>query len=160
MLERNDEDDAPVGVLQQIGMLALIKPGDDDMAALDEAEMALRRDAGDLLRDNPGPRSRGIDEDAGPEIPARAALLIDGGDDPGRALALCGDAGGSCENDGAVRGGVARIGDDQPGIVDPAIGIGEALCGNPPSAGSPYAGRKRSTTCEPGSVALRPPRRS
>jgi hypothetical protein len=64
-----------------------------------------------------------------------------GGDKPARALAARRDAFGPRHDPGAAARRVARVEDDEPGIVDAAIGIGEAAAEDPLHPGAPLAGK-------------------
>ena len=77
----NGEDDAPVVVLEDIGLLALEQPRDDDVAALDQTQPLAMRQGERVLHEARDPGAGGIDEAAGPDRPAlpRRDILDDGG---------------------------------------------------------------------------------
>src|SRR3546814_4511763 len=71
-----DEHDAPILVLQDVGVIALIEFRHDDVAALDQAH-AVRRSLPELLFDERGyPRSGGVDQRAGADRKPAAVLTL------------------------------------------------------------------------------------
>src|SRR6185312_6369920 len=122
-LVRDDEEHPAVVVLEQIGVIAVIEPGCDDVAALDEAQPRAAFEPGKAL-DAGGPGTGGVDEDAGLDLaPVAQPEMPCGGLPPRR------DEGGAGGDLRAVQRGVAGDGDGQPRIVDDAIGIDESLAG-------------------------------
>ena len=76
LLEGQEEDHAPVAQLQDEGMVALIKPGHNDMAALDELDAILfPRPGGQGVYHFGDPGARGIDQSAGEDLPSAAGIL-------------------------------------------------------------------------------------
>ena len=96
----------------------------DDVAALDQPHGARQRlaDDGVCHRADPGPG--GIDQDARSLHLASAARVEH---QFPFVPPLHPRAAGAGPNDGAMLGGIERIEHDQPGIIDPAIGIFEAV---------------------------------
>ena len=122
----NREDDAPVGVLEEIGPVVLEQPADDDVGALDQPDLGAGVAVNDVGEHVGDPRARGIDQRACGYRAARAALALER-DLPELPLALGDDAAGARIDAGAARARVDRVEDDQPEIVDRAVGILEAV---------------------------------
>jgi hypothetical protein len=100
-----------------------------------------------------GPRARGVDERRAPSARARRRP-------PSRRICQCvGAAPASTqrvrrEHGRAALGRVDRVEDDEPGVVDPAVGIDEALA-KLGLSGAPAGWLRRSTVREPGSTSRR-----
>ena len=123
---RNDEDDAPVHVLEQVGVIVFEQAGHDDMAALHQPQpvrLGTPQRAGQQRR---RPRPGRVDDGARRELLFLAVRLAQG-DVPHATLAPRRRAAGAGQDAGALLGRVHRIEHDQPGIVDPAVGIHEGL---------------------------------
>ena len=150
------EDDALVGVLEDVGVVVLEQPRHDDVAALDQAQRLAARGC---VRCSPrncaahGPAAL---------TSARAATLAL---PPSRAFAAR-----TCQRSAprrastqrvrgqdrrAALGGVDRVEHHQPRVVDPAVGIDEALAEAAASAAAPAGWLRRSTVREPGSTSRR-----
>src|SRR5215470_17124220 len=95
-LIRDGEDDTPIVVLQDVGLLTLEQPRDDDMAALDQPQALAMRQAEPMLDEVRYPGASGIDQAARLHRPALAAgeILDDGRPEPpvapGRGAARAG----------------------------------------------------------------------
>ncbi|PMQ07677.1 hypothetical protein JaAD80_27920 [Janthinobacterium sp. AD80] len=125
VLVGDGEDDALVGILENVGMRMLEQARHDDVAALDQAQalrLAAAGRAGKLRR----PRSCRVDDGACAQGLALAILGLQGGL-PGAAIAARIDAGRAREDVRAVFLRVERVQHHQAGVVDPAVGIHEAL---------------------------------
>ncbi len=123
---RRDEHDAPVLVLQDVGVLTFIEFRHDDMAALDQAH-AVRGCLPELLFDERGhPRAGGVDQGACADRKA-AAILTFQMQVPERFAAARTDAASAGVDMGpqlACRHGIEN---HQPGVIDPAIGVLETM---------------------------------
>ena len=122
----NGEDDALVGVLEDVGMVVLEQLLHHHMAALDQAQRLALGRVGLLAEELRRPRPGGIDQRPRRDLVQRrrrhfAAQL------PLSVAAPRIDAGAACQHRGAALGGVHRVQHHQPRVVDPAVGIDEAL---------------------------------
>ncbi len=123
---RRDEHDAPILVLQDVGVVTLIEFRHDDMAALDQAH-AVRRSLPELLFDERGyPRSGGVDQRAGADRKPAAVLTLQM-QMPEPLAAARADAASAGVDMRAQLACGHGIEYHQPRIVDPAIGIFEAV---------------------------------
>jgi hypothetical protein len=124
----DDEDDAVVLVLQDEGVVAVMQARHDDVAALDQAHPLVGAHRGLLVEEALHPGAGGVDQ------PARAhghdgavgPLEIDG-PQPAVVAALGRQAAVAGEDAGAHLARRLQVGDHQAGIVDPGIGIHEAI---------------------------------
>ena len=73
---------------------------------------------------HPGPG--GIDERPRDDLALQPGVDLERGEAPGFVVALGGDAAGAGVDGGAAFGGVDGVEDDEPGIIDPAVGIFES----------------------------------
>ncbi len=121
----NDKDDAAVGVLQDIGVLALIESPRDEMRALYKPHMLARDDVKGVvqhLRDiGPG----GVDERFGLDLLESLRGLEPR--DPSVGLAFGGDEAHARIDERAEIARRQGVRDDEPRVVDPAIRVSEAL---------------------------------
>ena len=118
-------------------MVALPEARDDDVAALDQADARSRPSAPSRPFEHLGdPGAGGVDDH--PRRDGAAARQLGG---PGLAVAAGGEQFGAGGDLGAALGGVERVEDDQPGIVDPGVPIG----GEPEARAS--AARERGVAC-------------
>src|SRR5262249_2314772 len=101
---------------------------DDDVASLDQAEPLRPLHAERAVDEARDPRPRGVDE--APRLHGlllTCRLVLDRGA-PGAAVAAGGRAARAGQDAGAALAGVEGVQDDEAGVVDPAVGIAEALC--------------------------------
>ena len=101
-------------------MIALEQAGDDDVAALDQPDLRTSLD-GKAIEERSHPWAGGVDEGARFD----GAVIGEPGL-PNASVAACRDQFGPGGDLGAVRGGVAGIGEGEAGIVDPGVRIDEA----------------------------------
>ncbi len=119
-----DEDQALVGVLEDIGVLPLPELAGDDVAALDQADMALAGHTLDLAEHPLDPGAGGVDQRA--RLDHLLAALGMGQLDPPQPVDPAGASErGPGQDAGAALGGIERREHDQAGVVDPAVGIFE-----------------------------------
>ena len=128
------EDDAPVGILEDIAAVVIVELAHDDVRALDEAYPGRRirpQKPGDL-RD---PRAGRIDDRLGRDhfAPPGARLR---GQLPETVDAGCIDDARAGPDRGAPVGRIAGVEDDEARIVNPAVGIFEAALENRLQGGS------------------------
>ncbi|MDF9862658.1 hypothetical protein M2437_001640 [Methylorubrum pseudosasae] len=122
----NGEDDAPVGLLQDVGLIALIESPNDDVAPLDEAHLRPGFDGERSQQGFADPRSGGVDDDPCPHALPPPPVGIVEGDGPGAFVATGGFDGGPGADLRTALGGIERVQHDEAAVLDPAIGIGEA----------------------------------
>ena len=124
ILEGQHEDDAAVRVLQDQRMVAGMQARHHDVAALDQAHGGRRGEAGDRAGDLADTHTGRVDHEPGLD-PFRAVAAAQGGAPQAVLRLQRGDRRARADR-GAVLGGVARHQDDEAGVVDPAVRIGEA----------------------------------
>ena len=124
----NHEHDAPVRVLQRIGVVALVQPRHDDVAALHEAQRPCAGPTEPAREHFADPRACRVDDGArddrvGMRIGIRfvADLRV-----PCLAVARRAHEAMADANVGAALGRVFRVQDDEAAVVGRAIRIGEA----------------------------------
>ena len=122
-----DEDHPLVGVLQQVGVVAVPELAGDEVAALDQAHTSAAVDAHRPPQHLLDPGAGGVDHGPGANLPPAAVAAVLELDPPERPVAARADQGGAGQDLRAAAAGVERVEDDQPGIVDPAVGILEGL---------------------------------
>ena len=106
-------------------MIVRVKPRDDDMAALVEAQPAAAGEAG-AAQHLRHPRAGDVDEDAGSDFLRRAVRFAQRRA-PQCTVAACGGEIAAGDDLRAVECRVAGIGDRQTGIVDDAVRIDKAV---------------------------------
>ena len=126
VLVRDREDDALVGVLEDVGMVVLEQPGHDDVAALDQPQRLGARHVRMLAQELRGPWAGGIDQRARRDLSPFAARVVE------RDLPLAGGASRihaapAREHRGTALGRVDGVQRHQARVVDPAVRIDEAL---------------------------------
>ena len=124
----DDEDDALVAVLQDEGVIALVQARHDDVAALDQAHALGGLDVGLLVEEALHPGPGGVDKAACLHLYAGAVgtCKLDV-PQPAIVAAPRRDAAMAGEDAGAHLARRLDIGDHQARIVDPGVGIDEAL---------------------------------
>ena len=122
IFEGDDEDDAPVVVLHDEGVLALVEPGQHDVAAFHEPHRIAARLPQALVQHVLYPRPGGVDHSAGADL-----LAIGKARAPKRAVAPRAHAFGTHHDPGAAPSRVERIGHHQARVVDAAVGIDETV---------------------------------
>jgi hypothetical protein len=120
------EDDALVGVLEDVGMVVVEELRHDDVAALDEPQRLRPRCMGVLGEELRGPGAGGVDEGPGLHLAGAARVLAAQGRRPAVGAAPRVDAGGARQHGGAALGRIDRVQHHEPRIVDPAVGVDEA----------------------------------
>ncbi len=125
VLVGNGEDDALVRILEDVGIRMAEQARHDNVAALDQAQpvaIAAAGRVGHFAR----PWSGRVDDSARLHFDAAVVFAVQRSV-PALALLLHGHALGAGEDGGAPFAGVQRIEHHEAGIVDPAVGIDEAL---------------------------------
>ena len=122
------EDDALVGVLEDVGVVVLEELLHDDVAALHQPQrpgLRLAHLHGQELR---GPGSGGVDQHAGLHAQRGPALGLQRGlpAAAGTFTAHGLRAGAARQHGGAALGGVHGVQHNQPGVVHPAVAVDEA----------------------------------
>ncbi|MCW0423200.1 hypothetical protein NB713_001143 [Xanthomonas sacchari] len=124
LLVRNGENDAPVRLLEDVGMVVLEQPRHHDVAALDQAQRVVVADVRHLVQELHRPRSGGVDQRPRAQFLAAAVgvlqLHLPHTIDAARA-----DTAGPGEDARAALGGVHRIEHHQPRVLHPGVGIDE-----------------------------------
>ncbi len=121
-LVRDREDDALVGVLEDVRVLVVEELAHDHVAALHQAQRLRARQRHLLAQELPGPRTGRIDERACAQLAGLAALALQLRV-PQALAAVRSGATRARQDRGATLGGVDRVQHDQPCIVDPAVRI-------------------------------------
>ena len=122
-----DEDDPLVVVLDQIGLLARPPFRHDDVAALDQPDLAAGIGPGDIVDDIADPWPRAVDDAARTEAADLSRDLVAGLHGPGAILAAGGNAGAAGQDDGALFRRADRVQDHKAGVVHPAVAVFEPL---------------------------------
>ncbi|ACO77617.1 hypothetical protein AvCA_14000 [Azotobacter vinelandii CA] len=117
----NDEDEAPVLVLQNVGFVAFVQPRCDQVAALNQADAPGRALVQDILDEAGHPRAGGVHQSPGPDSGAVAVGPLQF-DPPEALLALCGKAAGAGTDDRAPFPCGHGVEHYQAGIVHLAVG--------------------------------------
>ena len=124
----DDEDDALVAVLQDEGVIALVEARHDDVAALDQTHAFGGLDLCFLIEEALHPGACGIDQAARLEVDGKAA---GSGEFDVPQPAVLAAAGGDAAMAGIdLRAHLPRrlqVGDHQPGVVHPGVGVDETL---------------------------------
>ena len=130
-MEGYGEDDASVGVLEDVGAAVIEQPPDDDMAALDQPDAGAGVGMDDVVEHVGDPRPGGIDQGAGRDDLPFPGLHRFERQLPAFAFALGDDAAGARIDARAPRAGVDGVEHHEARIVDRAIGIleGEIVAG-------------------------------
>src|SRR5262249_4123025 len=123
----NGEDDAAIGVLQDVGLRSVEEAAHANVAALDQPQPLARLQAEGRVEEAGDPGPSRIDEAAGAHAPALAAGPVLDRRVPQFPRPPRAGAAGAREDAGAALAGVEGVQHDQARIVDPAIGIAEAL---------------------------------
>ena len=122
----NRKDDAPVGVLEDVGVVVVEHLGHDDMTALHQPQRLALRHMRVLGQELCGPGAGGIHQR--PRVQRmRHAASVAQRRPPLARLASGIDARPARQHGGAAAGGVDGVEHHQAGVVDPAVGIDEAL---------------------------------
>ena len=123
----NGEADAAIGILEDVGAVVFVKAVDDDVTAFDEADLGRRVQPDDAGDDIAYPRAAGVDQRASVDgFVARRRAGILKRQPPAVPFPARGDAARPRPDVGAAVGGVACAEDDEPRVIDPAVGIFEA----------------------------------
>jgi len=116
------ENDPPVVVLQDERVLALVQPGQHDVAALDQPDFVARRLRQLPVQHRLHPGARGIDDSA-----CRYGLAAGELRQPQIILSFRRQALGTREDANAARTRVHRIRNHQTRVIHPAVGIDESV---------------------------------
>jgi hypothetical protein len=126
LLERDDEDDALVGILQDVRVRLGMHARHDDVTALDVPDLRANRVRTDLVEQLLDPGSGGVDHRAREHI-----LALSGAPDqcrtPQAVLAMCGREPRPHANIGAQLARRNCVENDQSRIVDPCVRVDEAF---------------------------------
>ena len=126
MLVGNGENDSAVGVLQDVGVLAVVEPWHHDVAALDEPDGFFVTHAEQVVQHAAGPGTGGVHERTRRDHGAGTVVQVFQFGVPEPALTprfhhACARADG-----GAALGGVPGIQGNEPRIFHPGVGINKA----------------------------------
>ena len=122
LLVGDQEEDAAVGVLEDVAGVVVVELAHDDVAALDQPDRRRHVGADDRTGNLRHPGAGRIDQGAGTNFG-----VVFERDQPVVFVAFGGDAGGSWGDCGSPFGGVPGVQDDQTRIFHPAIGVFEAF---------------------------------
>ncbi len=122
----NDEDDAPILVLQDIGMVPIVELRHHDMAALNQAHAVRGALAKLFIEEGRHPGAGGVHQGARPDGKAAAVVAFQV-QVPQPLAAARADATGAGVDMRALLTGSHGVQHHQAGIVDPAVGVFEAV---------------------------------
>jgi hypothetical protein len=125
VLVRDREDDPLVRILEDVGVIVFEQPPRDDVATLDEAHAMVRVATQRAVQQFAHPWAGCVRNRTGAYVELRAVraaqLRV-----PFTTGAHCADELGTREHGRATFLGVECIQHDEPGVVDPAVGIDKA----------------------------------
>jgi hypothetical protein len=122
----NREDDPLVGVLEDVRVVVLEQAPHHDVAALDQPQRAAGASVDLVGQELRRPRAGRVDQRTGAQRAGPAAGVREHHLPAGRGPARAG-AGPARQHLRAVLGRVDRVEHDEPRVVDPAVGVHEAL---------------------------------
>ena len=138
-LVRDRKDDAAIDVLENVRERVVEQARHDDMAALDQPHRAARANRRGLIEERTDPRAGRVDDAAGADVVA-VAVLGQQRCRPRTVLAHDARATRVGQDPRAALARIERVQHHQARVVDPAVGIDEALA---VGATQRHAGRVR-----------------
>jgi hypothetical protein len=125
ILVGNRKDDAPVGILEDVGEVVIEELRHHDVRALHQAQRLGAVQAGALFDELGGPGPGGIHQGAGQDLALRTVMAVAQYHAPMLALAARRDALDPGQHLGAALTRVHRVQDHQARVLHPAVGIDE-----------------------------------
>ena len=126
LLVGNGEQDAAVGVLEDVGVIALEGLAHDDVRAAHQPQLGGLVGAHDLRVDLRGPGAGGVDQRPRPDLGFSAVFGLQGQGPVAGVVAAAGlGDGGAGAHGGAPGFGVHGVEHHQPRVLHPAVGIEE-----------------------------------